>query len=88
MIHGIVSSRPRFITYRCRIWHHVHLILTSLQCRCKVALDVIVDIVVGFFFYLKKTIENNMIFFKGLFHTLHLLKTTPLRNFPFFLAKF
>lgn len=30
-----------------------------------------------------------MIFFKGLFHTLHVLKTTLLRNFSFcFLAKF
>lgn len=43
----------------------------------------------GFFFKEKTPIENNMIFFKSIFHALHILKTTQLRNFfpnffPFF----
>lgn len=47
-----------------------------MQCRCKVVMDVIVD--VGFFFFKEKTpFENNMIFSESIFHALHILKTTP-----------
>lgn len=52
-----------------------------MQCRCKVVMDVIVD--VGVFFKEKTPIENNMILSESIFHALHILKTTP-NDYVFF----
>lgn len=60
-----------------------------MQCRCKVVMDVIVD--VGVFFKEKTPIENNMILSESIFHALHILKTTPYDYvffFPFFFFLF
>lgn len=51
-------------------------------------MDVIVDVVGGVFLKEKTPIENNMIFFKSIFHALHILKTTQLRNFSKFFSFF
>lgn len=56
-----------------------------MQCRCKVVMDVIVD--VGFFFKEKTPIENNMILSESIFHALRILKTTPY-DYVFFFSIF